>query len=199
MSLCQRRRLTSLFRFTVLLLPLSISLLVISELSWAQLPHYPLQSRINSCGAAALAAVLQSLGHVSLDEHDLWQWAQQDYRYASTDIPATGLSLADLKRLSHRAGMSATGIRVPVGALRSLPTPAIIRLASRPLPHFVVLWQLQGRVAQVFDPAIGNNWVDIESLTAHNRSTGDELSALIVATVTSDESLPPWEPSASLE
>ena len=180
-------------------MPVLISLLVLSELSWAQLPHYPLQSRINSCGAAALAAVLQSLGHASLDEQDLWQWAQQDYRHASIDIPATGLSLADLKRLSHRAGLSATGVRVPVNALKSVPTPAIIRLASRPLPHFVVLWQLQGRVAQVFDPAIGNHWVDIESLTAHNRSTGDELSALIVATVTSDEALPPLGRPITLE
>lgn len=180
-------------------MPLSISLLVISELSWAQLPHYALQSRINSCGAAALAAVLQSLGHVSLDEHDLWQWAQQDYRHTTIDIPANGLSLADLKRLSHRAGVSATGVRLPVDALGLLPTPAIIRLTSRPLPHFVVLWQLQGQVAQVFDPAIGNHWVDVETLMAHNRSAGDELSALIVATVTPDEALPQWQPPAILE
>jgi ABC-type bacteriocin/lantibiotic exporter with double-glycine peptidase domain len=195
----QRRCSKASFRSTVLPVLLSISLLGLSELSWAQLPHYALQSRINSCGAAALAAVLQSLGYRSLDEHDLWQWAQQDYRQKPIDIPASGLSLADLKRLSHRVGVNATGVSVPVDALPSLPTPAIIRLTSEPLPHFVVLWQLQGQVAQVFDPAIGNHWVEIDSLIARNRSTGDELSALIVATVTPDEALPQWEPPATLE
>ena len=159
---------------------------VCSPPSWGQLPHYALQSRINSCGAAALAAVLQSLGHGSIDEHALWQWAQQDYRQMPLGTPHGGLSLADLKRLSHRAGISTKGVRVPATALRSLPTPAIIRLLREPLPHFVVLWQVQGQMAQVFDPAVGNHWLALSSLLARNQSanndkgTNDKLSALIV-------------------
>jgi len=162
------------------------SMFVFSPPSWGQLPHYALQSRINSCGAAALAAVLQSLGHGSIDEHVLWQWAQQDYRQTPLGIPDGGLSLADLKRLSHRAGISTRGVRVPATALGSLPTPAIIRLSREPLPHFVVLWQVQGQVAQVFDPALGNYWLELPSLLARNQSanheegTNDKLSALIV-------------------
>ena len=82
-------------------------------------------------------------------------------------------------------GRARLSTRDPTTAAQ-LPTPAIIRLSREPLPHFVVLWQVQGQMAQVFDPAVGNYWLALSSLVARNQSanddkgTNDKLSALIV-------------------
>ncbi len=160
-------------------------LLAVSVPGWAQLPHYALQSRINSCGAAALAAVLQSYGYASIDEHRLWGWAQQDYQQRLLTVPDSGLSLADLKRLSQRVGLSVRGVKVPMAAAGSLPTPAIVRLSRGTQPHFVVLWQVRGRTAQVFDPAVGNRWVATARLMGQMQAE-NSLSALIVAAPTLD-------------
>lgn len=145
----------------------------------AQFPNYPLQSRINSCGAAALAAVLTHLGWSSMRESTLLKWADADYAARAKAVPVRGLSFGDLRRLGERAGAVVTPLRLPLSAFAHLPVPVILYVSHQDRPHYLVVWGAQGQQVQVFDPAVGQRWLDLETLAGLVAPTGDSAQVLV--------------------
>jgi hypothetical protein len=109
------------------------------------------QVRADGCGAAALCAVLESRG-VRVSQNLVWGMCR---------LPAGGTTLARLTIAARCLGQPAEARRET--RLEALPLPAVVHLRRR---HFVVLQQVAGERAVVFDPACGEVAVPLPRLRA---------------------------------
>lgn len=108
-------------------------------------------SELNECGLACLASISEYFrGELGLAE--LRQLASHSGR---------GESLLDLRNLAERMGLSARGVRLGLGALASLPKPAILHWDMN---HFVVLERVTRSGIVIMDPTAGRiaiPWKDV--------------------------------------
>ncbi len=107
-----------------------------------------------SCGAAALATILNHAYGRSIQEEeiliDMLALSDPDL------VREKGFSLLDLKHYVTSIGMKGEGYSVNADTLRHLRVPAIVLLDLQGYKHFVVLRLVDGDVVHVADPALGN-------------------------------------------
>ncbi len=107
-----------------------------------------------SCGAAALATILEKAYGAPLDEQAVIQGM---LAHADPEIVRTqGFSMLDMKRYVESMGMRARGYRIEAAQLEQLKIPAIVLMEIRGYKHFVVLQRTQGEYVYVGDPALGH-------------------------------------------
>ncbi|MBG6290771.1 MULTISPECIES: C39 family peptidase [Pseudomonas] len=116
-----------------------------------------------SCGAAALATILEKAYNAPLDEQTVIQGM---LTYADADqVRKQGFSMLDMKRYVESMGMRARGYRIQADQLEQLKIPVIVLMEIRGYKHFVVLQRTQDNWVYVGDPALG-----------HKRYTRDDFN-----------------------
>lgn len=113
-----------------------------------------------SCGAAAVATILQSVYHRPTTEQEVLTGLSR------VSDPAVakqfGFSLLDLKRYVTAIGMEGRGFKLPVDALPKLQIPVIVLLDIHGYKHFVVVRTATADTVYIADPALGNREVSRE-------------------------------------
>lgn len=107
-----------------------------------------------SCGAAAVATILNHAYGKSLTEHDVIQGMLQVADRAL--VEQQGFSLLDIKRYVESIGMRGRGYEIRSDTLDKLKIPTIVLLDVKGYKHFVVLKKTDGARIYVGDPALGN-------------------------------------------
>lgn len=116
-----------------------------------------------SCGAAALATILEKAYNAQLDEQRVIQGM---LTYADADqVRQQGFSMLDMKRYVESLGMRARGYRIQADQLEQVKIPVIVLMEIRGYKHFVVLQRTQGNWVYIGDPALG-----------HKRYTRDDFN-----------------------
>ncbi len=101
-----------------------------------------LQDEIAECGHACVAMVSQFFGNI-LSLHEL----------RKINKPAlSGVSLRDIKSLLEQLHLKSRALRVPLGEVQYIKTPAILHWNMN---HFVVLKRVKKNKIIIHDPAIG--------------------------------------------
>jgi ABC-type bacteriocin/lantibiotic exporter with double-glycine peptidase domain len=100
-----------------------------------------LQQLDNSCGIAALAYVLQTIG-LPASEHDLLN---------RIELSSGGATLLQLRDLANDQGIPARGWRLDLNGLSRAPMPAIVHFKD----HYVVVEEVTEATVIVADPASG--------------------------------------------
>jgi hypothetical protein len=113
------------------------------------------QSRDYSCGAAALATILQYFYGLPTTEMDaiggMFKLGDQD------EIKKVGFSLLDMKRYANALKFRADGFKIPkVETLKELNIPVIALIDTGNYKHFVVLRRVDDKYAYISDPSSGN-------------------------------------------
>jgi predicted double-glycine peptidase len=116
------------------------------------------QSRDYSCGAAALATVLQYYYGLPTTEMDaiggMFKLGDQD------EIKKVGFSLLDMKRYANSLKFRADGFKIPkMETLKELKIPVIALIDTGNYKHFVVLRRVDDKYAYISDPSSGNRRV----------------------------------------
>lgn len=107
-----------------------------------------------SCGAAALATILEKAYNAPLDEASVIQGM---LTYADAEqVRQQGFSMLDMKRYVESLGMRARGYRIQADQLEQLKIPVIVLMEIRGYKHFVVLQRTQGDWVYIGDPALGH-------------------------------------------
>lgn len=116
-----------------------------------------------SCGAAALATILEKAYNAPLDEQTVIQGMLS---YADAEqVRKQGFSMLDMKRYVEGMGMRARGYRIQADQLEQLKIPVIVLMDIRGYKHFVVLQRTQDNWVYIGDPALG-----------HKRYTRDDFN-----------------------
>lgn len=107
-----------------------------------------------SCGAAALATILNQAYGLALREEDviLGMLASADAELVRTQ----GFSMLDMKNYAAKLGLRARGYRVSAEQLEGLKIPAIVLLDVRGYKHFVVLQRTYRGYVYIGDPVLGH-------------------------------------------
>jgi predicted double-glycine peptidase len=113
------------------------------------------QSRDYSCGAAALATLMQYFYGLPTTEMDaiggMFKYGDQD------EIKKVGFSLLDMKRYANSMKYRADGFKVPkVETLKELKIPVIVLIDTGNYKHFVVVRRVDDTHVYVSDPSWGN-------------------------------------------
>jgi len=101
-----------------------------------------LQTRSNTCGAAALAYALRLFG-ADVREGDVLR---------QVDLHPEGTSMTDLISAARSEGFVAWGEHQNLAALRAVPKPVIAHIRD---DHYVVVLSVDGNRVDLFDPAAG--------------------------------------------
>lgn len=110
------------------------------------------QTSSMDCGPASLKCLLEGFG-IRVSYGRLREACQTD---------VDGTSMNTLEQVAMQLGLEAEQIMLPVDHLllpqaRALPAIAAVCSPSG-LTHFIVIWRIHGRIAQVMDPATGRRW-----------------------------------------
>lgn len=116
-----------------------------------------IQTRDYSCGAAALATVLQFYFQDQVTENQILESALARLNAEEVaDRQENGLSLDDLFIAAQELGYLGAVIRLPLEKIPQLPAPVIVRIERENFKHFVVLkGSLEDRIF-IADPLRGN-------------------------------------------
>jgi predicted double-glycine peptidase len=115
------------------------------------------QDRDYSCGAAALATLLQYYFRDATSEQELLtllegQLTDEEKR----NKQRRGFSLLDLKHVAEEKGYEAAGFQLTVSQLSQLVAPVIVFLEPMGYKHFAVYRGMKGDRVYLADPARGN-------------------------------------------
>lgn len=118
-----------------------------------------------SCGAAALATLLQHYYGEDTDEQEIitgiFEFGDEE------QIERYGFSMLELKKYGERAGYVAQGYQInDVNALKSLEIPVLTLTNTRGYNHFVVIKGIKDGQVFMADPAFGNRSQSLESFEA---------------------------------
>jgi predicted double-glycine peptidase len=110
-----------------------------------------------SCGAAALATIMQYYFEDSVTEEEILAriigpMTDDDL----LDREKNGLSLLDLKKCAEQMGYQAAAVRLNYGNIRLLKGPVLIHLVREDYKHFAVLKGSNGDRIYLADPSRGN-------------------------------------------
>lgn len=113
-----------------------------------------------SCGAAALATILQFSYGIAATE----QQVIEGMLAVSDEIVVRrrGFSLLDIKNYLERLGFRGRGYEVQPDWLPRIKVPTIALLDIKGYQHFVVLRKVAGDYVFLADPALGNRTMPIE-------------------------------------
>lgn len=112
-----------------------------------------------SCGAAAMATILNQAYGMQLQEEDVIRGmlAGADAEQVRTQ----GFSMLDMKNYASALGLRARGYRVDAEQLQNLKIPSIVLLNVRGYKHFVVLQRMYRGYAYIGDPVLGHKKMSI--------------------------------------
>src|SRR5215216_1719964 len=116
------------------------------------------QTSAMDCGPASLKCLLEGFG-IPVSYGRLREACQTD---------VDGTSIDTLEEVASQLGLAAEQMMLPTENLlskqsESLPAIAVTRNPNG-TTHFVVLWRLHGRWAQMMDPATGRRWMSRQQL-----------------------------------
>jgi predicted double-glycine peptidase len=115
-----------------------------------------------SCGAAALATVLNYQHGVAVSEKDIAEAMLRQTDPLKVKVRG-GFSLLDLKRYVDAKGLHGIGyMNLGLQDLMDL-APAIVPVVVRGYPHFVIVRGRAGDKILIADPAFGNRTMDVET------------------------------------
>lgn len=110
-----------------------------------------------SCGAAALATLLQFVSGEEVTEQQIIDELLGELTQDALDIrQADGFSLFDLQRVARKRGNKAEGYRLDPRDLSQLNGPVIVYLETLGYKHFAVLKGVRGDRVYLADPSRGN-------------------------------------------
>lgn len=118
------------------------------------------QSNDVSCGAAALATILDYFYDETVTEESLMNGIMQTFSDENdkNKIEKEGFSLLELKRYAETLGYVSNGYRLDdVQRLAQLPVPVIALVNVRGYNHFVVIKGVMEGKVYLADPAFGNS------------------------------------------
>ncbi len=113
-----------------------------------------LQTEVAECGLTCLSMIVGYYGY-DTDLHSLRR------RFP---VSLKGATLAHIIQVAEQLELSARALRVELGALESLQTPAILHWD---LNHFVVLKEVSGSKVVIHDPGRGRQVLTLEELSEH--------------------------------
>jgi predicted double-glycine peptidase len=122
------------------------------------------QQRDFTCGAAALATVLQQMYGRATTEQEIIQ-----DMLANTDanlVRERGFSLLDMKNYLERVGLRGRGYRIDGNTLLTLKIPVIALQTTRGYAHFVVVKRVDGDMVYIADPALGHRQMRLDEFVA---------------------------------
>jgi predicted double-glycine peptidase len=126
--------------------------------SWKELHerHVVMQKYDYSCGAAALATLIQYYFQDNVNEGNilasiLENLSEEDF----VDRTENGLSLLDLKQCAGKMGYQAVGVRLKYANLSQLKGPILIHIERDGYKHFAVFRGLHGDRIYLADPSRG--------------------------------------------
>jgi uncharacterized protein len=117
-----------------------------------------------TCGAAALATVLQYVYGRNTSEHDIVEDMLKNTDAES--VRRNGFSLLDMKRYVERIGLRAHGYRVDRISLPALKIPVIALQTSNGYAHFVVVKRVRDGIVYLADPALGHREMPLDDFVA---------------------------------
>lgn len=121
-----------------------------------------LQQRDFSCGAAALATILNKYWGENVSETALLVGIARTLSPEELeDRINNGLSLTDLKRLLERFGYQAVLGRLTIDKLRDSKIPLLVGITVNDFDHFVVIRGADDDYVYIADPAVGKMRVPI--------------------------------------
>ena len=107
-----------------------------------------------SCGAAAMASLLNAAYGLSLAEDDVIQGMLAE---SDPDLVRTqGFSMLDMKRYAATLGLRARGYRLDAARLDSIKVPTIVLLDIRGYKHFVLLLRSSSGWVYIGDSVLGH-------------------------------------------
>jgi predicted double-glycine peptidase len=115
-----------------------------------------------SCGAAALATLLQYQHGDPIDEKSITEWMLRNGD-AELVMNRQGFSMLDLKRFLRTRGYEGVGFGEMKLADLVETAPAIIPLHANDYDHFVVFRGVQEGRVLVADPAYGNRLMSVDA------------------------------------
>lgn len=122
-----------------------------------------LQQRDFSCGAAALATVLNKFWGEKTDETALLIAIATTLSKAELEERIkNGLTLTDLKRVCDRFGYTTVLGKLTVDKLADIKVPLIVGITVNDYDHFVVVRGADAKFVYLADPAVGRMRVPIE-------------------------------------
>jgi predicted double-glycine peptidase len=114
-----------------------------------------------SCGAAALATVLRYQHGFDVSEKEIAEAMLRTGDPLKVKVRG-GFSLLDLKRYADARGLEGVGfLNLDLDNLLQM-TPAIVPIATRGYPHFVIVRGSAGGKILIADPAFGNRTMDLD-------------------------------------
>ncbi len=117
-----------------------------------------------TCGAAALATVLQQMFGRSISEREII-----NDMLAHTDreeVRSRGFSMLDMKHYLERHGLRGRGYKIDARVLMTVKIPVIALQTTRQYAHFVVLKRIHAGIAYIADPALGHRQIPVEEFVA---------------------------------
>lgn len=121
-----------------------------------------LQQRDFSCGAAALATIVNYFWSENVSETQILVAILSTLsREELQERIANGLTLTDLKRVSEKAGYVAVLGKLEIDGLRESKVPLLVGITVNGFDHFVVVRGLDDEFVYLADPAVGKIRVPI--------------------------------------
>ncbi|MFI4975126.1 MAG: C39 family peptidase [Caulobacterales bacterium] len=122
-----------------------------------------------SCGAAALATLLQGYFGLPADEQTVITGMLQGVSPEDAQkIGEDGFSMLELKHYAESRGLIAGGFKTGDAAeLRKLKAPVIALINTRGYNHFVVIRHVRGNEVSIADPVFGNRVEDLTAFAGH--------------------------------
>jgi len=112
-----------------------------------------------SCGAAAMASVLNEAYGLNLNEEAVIKGmlAEADPEL----VRSQGFSMLDMKRYATTLGFRARGYRLDAKNLESIKVPTIVLVNTRGYKHFVVLLRSVDGWVYIGDPVLGHKKISL--------------------------------------
>lgn len=122
------------------------------------------QQKDFTCGAAALATILQQMFGRATTEQDIIE-----DMLAHTDpdlVRRQGFSLLDMKHYLDRNGLRGRGYKIDAATLGTVKIPVIALQTTRGYAHFVVVKRIHEGIVYIADPALGHRQTSLEEFVA---------------------------------
>ena len=113
-----------------------------------------------TCGAAALATVLQNVFGRKITEHEIIEDMLRNTD--AKTVKERGFSLLDMKSYVERVGLRGRGYKIDQTSLLTLKIPVITLQITRGFPHFVVVKKVFSDTVFIADPSLGHRQVPLD-------------------------------------
>jgi predicted double-glycine peptidase len=122
------------------------------------------QEKDFTCGAAALATILQHLFGRNVTEQEIIQNMLENTDAKTVQV--RGFSLLDMKNYVERIGLRGRGYRIDANSLLTVKIPVIALQTTKGYAHFVVVKRVHGGIVYIADPALGHRQMPVDEFVA---------------------------------